>query len=51
MRSVMVDHVKVFYISLLKLISENVNLKTYVEIEDDEELKYEVETILDLRVS
>ena len=42
---------KVFYISLLKPVLRNAKLETYVEVEDDEELEYEVETILDSRVS
>ena len=42
---------KVFYISLLKLILKNAKLETRVEVENDEEVNYEVETILDSRVS
>ena len=42
---------KVFHISLFELALKNAKLETYVEVEDDEELEYEVETILDSRVS
>ena len=43
--------IKVFHISLLKLVPKNAKLETRVEIEDDEEVEYEIETILDFRVS
>ena len=42
---------KVFHISLLEPAHKNAKLETHVEAEDDEEPEYEVETILDSRVS
>ena len=40
----------VFYVSLFELVYKNVKLDTYIELEDFEE-EFEVEIVLDLRVS
>lgn len=42
---------KVFHISLLEPAPKNAKLETQVEAEDDEETEYEVEEVLDSRVS